>query len=340
MEKYNFLDDYSEGCHPNILKKLSETNHEQHTAYGYDLYSNQAKELIKEKLNNKNSQVYFVTGGTQANQIITAATLRVHEALISSNIGHVAMRETGAIEATGHKVITMPAQNGKLDVDTIQKALDNHYAAPHMVKPKMVYISNATEIGTIYSKIELEKISLFCKEKNLYLFVDGARLGAALCSTKNDLTLEDMAKLTDVFTMGATKNGALLGEAIIINNPKIYDEFDFIIKQKGAMLAKGRVLGIQFLELFKDDLYFKLATRANTLAKKISTALIKKNYKLLDETSTNQIFPILPNELIEKLQTKFDFYVWEKYDEKHSVIRVVTSWATDEEKVNEFISML
>lgn len=340
MEKYSFLDDYSEGCHPNILNKLIETNLIQETAYGFDEYSNNAKELIKEKLNNKDSEIFFVTGGTQANLIITSSILRSHEAIISVDSGHILGREAGALEATGHKIISMKSDNGKLNINKIQLALDNHSFVPHMVKPKLVYISNASEIGTIYKKDELEEISDFCKKNKLYLFLDGARLGSALCSKFNDLTLEDISRLTDVFTMGATKNGALLGEAIIFNNTLLSEDFNINIKQRGALLAKGRTLGIQFLELFKDDLYFELAKKANDTAIRISNAFVNKGYRLLDETQTNQVFLILPNKTITKLEEKFSFYVWDKFDENNSIVRFVTSWSTLDSKVDELISSI
>ena len=340
MHKYSFLDDYSEGCHPNILNKLMQTNLIQQTAYGFDEYSNKAKQLLKNKLNNKESEIFFVTGGTQANLIVISSVLRSHEAIISVDIGHILAREAGAIEATGHKIISVASENGKLDIDKIQIALDENSFIPHMVKPKLVYISNSTEIGTIYTKKELEEISGFCKKNKLYLFLDGARLGAALCSKYNDLRLEDISSLTDAFTLGATKNGALFGEAIIINNPILSESFNINIKQKGALLAKGRTLGIQFLELFKDDLYFELAARANNLALDISDSFVEKGYRLLDKTQTNQIFLILPNSLIKRLQVNFSFYVWEKYDEEHSVVRIVTSWISDEKRIEELINSI
>ena len=340
MQKYNFLDDYSEGCHPNILNKLIETNLIQQNAYGFDEYSNKAKQLIKNKLANKESEIFFVTGGTQANLIIISSILRSHEAIISIDIGHILGREAGAIEATEHKIISVPSLNGKLYINKIQVALDKHDIIPHMVKPKLVYISNASEIGTIYTKKELQEISNFCKKKNLYLFIDGARLAAALSSTYNDLTLNDLSKLCDVFTLGATKNGALFGEAIIINNPTLAEDFNINIKQKGGLLAKGRTLGIQFFELFRDDLYFKLAKRANNLALRISNEFVKKGYKLLDTTQTNQIFLILPNTLIEQLEDNFSFYIWKKYDEKHSIVRIVTSWISNEDKIQELINSI
>jgi threonine aldolase len=340
MNKYSFMDDYSEGCHPNILKALSQTNLVQQSAYGDDDYSIEAKELIREKLNNSNAGIYFVSTGTQANLIIASSVLKSHEAVISAEIGHILGREAGAIEATGHKIISMKTGNGKLSVKDIQSALENHSHVPHMVKPKLVYISNATEIGTIYTRKDLEIISKFCKKNDLYLFLDGARLATALSCEKNDVTLEDLSKLTDVFYIGGTKNGAMIGEAIVINNQALNEDFLFHIKQRGAMLAKGRILGIQFLKLFKKNLYFELAAHANALSKKLSRAIVKKGYTLSVETVTNQIFPVFPNELIERLNEKFTFYVWEKQDKNHSIVRLVTSWATDEKEVDKFIDNL
>lgn len=339
MEKYNFLDDYSEGCHPNILEALSRTNFEQHMTYGLDSYCEQAKQLIHAKLNHADSQLFFVTGGTQANLIVTAACLRSHEAVISASVGHILNREAGAIEATGHKIISMETSSGKLDPEVVQRAVDSHKAVPHMVKPRMVYISNATEIGTIYTKSELEALYACCKRNDLLLFLDGARLGTALCSKYSDLSLEGLANLTDLFTLGATKNGALLGEGIIINNPLLMDGFDIQIKQRGALLAKGKLLGIQFFELFKNDLYFELATHANAMAEKISQGFVGLGHKLLDDTQSNQVFLILPNELIAQLEHSFSFYTWAPHDEHHSVVRMVTSWATPEAKVDSLIAL-
>lgn len=340
MEKYSFMDDYSEGCHPDIIEALSNTNLAQQAGYGNDAYSDEAKLFIQQHLKNDQSTIYFVSGGTLANLIIISATLKSHEAVISVETGHIIRHEAGAIEATGHKVITMPGTNGKLTTTDVQAALDHYAMAPHMVKPRLVYISNATEIGTIYTKSELEALSIFCREKNLYLFMDGARLATALCCEKNDVTLNDLATLTDIFYIGGTKNGALLGEAIVINHSELSTDFLFHIKQRGAMMAKGRLLGIQFLTLFKYDLYFQLATHANAMANMLSKAIVKKGFTLSAKTETNQIFPILPNTLIEKLEDHFAFYVWQKTDDTHSIIRLVTSWATDEEQVKRFIDCL
>lgn len=337
---YNFKNDYSEGAHPSILNKLIETNLIQHLGYGEDNYSIQAKELLKKKINNPDAAIYFVSGGTQTNLLVISTLLQIHEAVISAKTGHIYSHETGAIEATGHRVITVDTNDGKLKPSDIQKTLQEHSLRPHVVKPKMVYISNSTEIGTIYAKSELEQLSEFCKSRNLLLFLDGARLGHALAAENNDLNLSDITRLTDVFYIGGTKNGALLGEAIVFNGPDLAPEFDYVLKQKGALLAKGRLLGIQFLELFKEDLYFDLAVHANRMAMKISRAVKENGYSFLTHSTTNQIFPILPREIIDKLSRKYLFYEWAVIDENKSAIRLITSWTTDESKVDEFITDL
>lgn len=340
MKVYCFKDDYSEGCHPNILKKLAETTFEQHEGYGDDKYCIEASELIREKIGNSSAHIHFVSGGTQANLIVLSAALRSHESVISANTGHINTHEAGAIEATGHKINSVDSPDGKLKVKDVQVVLDEHVTVPHMVKPKMVYISNSTEVGTIYKKREIEELSSFCKEKDLYLFLDGARLGSALSSKDNDLALSDLSKFTDIFYIGGTKNGALLGEAIVIVNEKLKEDFSFHLKQRGALMSKGRVLGIQFLELFKKDLFFDLAKHANSMAMKLVNALKENGYSFLTNSTSNQIFPILPDKLIEKLEKKYGFYVWGKKDDENSVIRLVTSWATKEEIVDEFIKDL
>lgn len=335
---YNFQNDYSEGAHLNILEKLISTNSIQQTGYGEDAYSLEAKELLKQKLNNHQACIYFVSGGTQANLLVISSLLKTHEAVISAKTGHIFVHETGAIEAEGHRVITIDTKNGKLQSAEIKNTLKEYTLRPHVVKPKMVYISNSTEIGTIYSKTELKELYTFCKSQNLILFLDGARLGHALTAKNNDLKFSDLAKYTDVFYIGGTKNGALLGEAIVFNKPSLSSEFDYILKQKGALLAKGRVLGIQFLELFKNDLYFKLAEHANTMAMKISEAIAAKGYSFLTISTTNQIFPILPKMLIKKLNKKYLFYEWKEIDKNNSAVRIITSWATHKNKVEEFIN--
>ncbi len=333
--KISFKNDYSEGCHPRILEALTKTNLNYQNGYGLDDYCAEAAKIIQEKIEKQNSKVFFVSGGTQANLIVISALLRPHESVVSANSGHIFTNEAGAIEATGHKVHAVETANGKLKPIDIQNVLDVHKNVPHQVKQKLVYISNSTEIGTIYTKNELENLSKFCKENNLYLFMDGARLGQALMAETNDLSLKDVAELTDAFYLGGTKNGALIGEAIVINNPDLQVDFGFHIKQKGAMLAKGRLLGIQFLELLKDDLYFDLAKKANQHAMKLKAAFRAKGIQFLADTFTNQLFPILNNQQIEFLAKDFDFYVWKKIDENHSAIRLITSWATEDAAVEK-----
>jgi len=338
--KFSFKNDYSEGCHSNILEALVSSNLDQQAGYGEDQYSLEAKELIKQKINNRDSAVYFVSGGTQANLIVISSVLKPYQCVVSAGTGHILNNETGAIEATGHKIISIPKEDGKLAPEDIIPVLESHRNVPHQVMPKLVYISNSTELGTIYSLKELENLSGFCKENNLYLFMDGARLGHGLTAETSDLTLEDVAALTDIFYLGGTKNGALIGEAIVINHKDLQQDFAFNIKQKGALLAKGRLLGIQFLELMKNDLYFELAKHANQQAMKMKMAMKERGVQFLSETFTNQIFPVLDHDLIEKLSGKFEFYIWKKIDERSSAIRLITSWNTDDKPINEFIEII
>ena len=335
--KYSFKNDYSEGAHPRILEALMKYNFDQQNGYGLDDYCKTAAQFILDKTKNPHSKVHFVSGGTQANLIVISAFLRPHESVVSAETGHIFTNESGAIEATGHKVHGVLTKDGKLRVDDIQKVIDVHQNIPHQVKQKLVYISNSTEVGTIYSKEELRDLYEFCQSKNLYLFMDGARLGHALTAETNDLTLEDIAQNTDAFYLGGTKNGALIGEAIVINNKNLQEEFGFHLKQKGAMLAKGRLLGTQFQELLKDNLYFELADHANQQAMKLKAAFKEIGCEFLSQTFTNQIFPILENDQIERLSQNFDFYVWKKIDDKKSAIRLITSWATSDDIVNTMI---
>ncbi|MCY0968335.1 threonine aldolase family protein [Chryseobacterium wangxinyae] len=338
--KFSFKNDYSEGCHPRILESLLRFNTDQQAGYGEDEYSLLAKNLIKEKTDNQAADIYFVSGGTQANLIVISSVLKPYQCVISASTGHILNNETGAIEATGHKVLSIETEDGKLKPSDIQPILDGHKNIPHQVMPKLVYISNSTELGTIYQKTELESLCKFCRDNNLYLFMDGARLGHAITSEISDLSLKDIAKLTDIFYLGGTKNGALIGEAIVINNQSLQEDFAFNIKQKGALLAKGRLLGIQFLELLKDDLYFDLAKHANQQAMKIKNALSEKGISFLSDTFTNQIFPILSHEIIDKLSDKFEFYIWKNINENSSAIRLITSWNTKDEAVEDFIEII
>lgn len=337
--KYSFKNDYSEGAHPNILNSLIESNLEQQNGYGLDYYCDEAAKLIRDKINNENADIHFVSGGTQANLIIISSILRPYESVICADTGHINVHETGAIEATGHKINTIESTDGKVTIYGIKEILEAH-ADEHMVMPRLVFISNSTELGTIYTKDELIEISNFCKVNNLYLHLDGARIGSALASRENDLTLEDIASLVDVFYIGGTKNGALLGEAIVINNEDLKRNFRYNIKQKGGMLAKGKVLGVQFLELFKEDLFLKLGEHANKMAYIISDELEKRGYEFLAKPVSNQVFPIMRNDLIEKLSKDYAFNIERKIDNDKSAIRLVTSWATKEEAVNEFLNYL
>lgn len=338
--KFSFKNDYSEGAHPQVLQKLLEHNMTQQNGYGLDEYCEKAKQVLRSQCAAPDSEVFFVSGGTLANLLVIGAALKPYESVISAYTGHINTNETGAIENTGHKVHGVLTEDGKLMPSDIQLILDQHTNFPHQVRPKMIYISNSTELGTIYTKSELEALYSFCQSKNMFLFLDGARLGHALTAESSDLTLADIAKLTDAFYVGGTKNGALFGEAIVINNPSISQDFDFHLKQNGALLAKGRVLGLQFLALFESDLYFELARKANQQAMKVKQAFLDLNFELLSNTSTNQIFPILKNKEIEVLAQQFDFYVWTKINEEKSAIRLITSWATPEEEVDRFIEVL
>lgn len=336
---YSFKNDYSEGAHPQILELLLRTNLEQCDGYGEDKYCLEAKRLIKNKLENDNVDIHFISGGTQTNLIAIAAFLRPHQACISANTGHIFANETGAIECTGHKVIAMDSNDGKLRKSHIIDALKKH-TNEHVVKPKLVYISNSTEIGTIYTKSELKELRKVCDENNLILFMDGARLGSALSSQGNDLTFKDITDLTDAFYIGGTKNGALLGEALVIKTESLKEDFRYHLKQRGAMLAKGRLLGIQFVELFKENLFFEIGQYANDLGDILRNGIKECGYSVLVNSPSNQIFPILPNEVIKSLEKKYSFAIWKSIDSNNTCIRLVTSWATNKDKTLEFIKDL
>jgi len=336
---YSFKNDYSEGAHPKILAALMATNLQQQDGYGEDEFSSQAATLIKQKVGRDDIDVHFLSGGTQTNLTAISAFLRPHEAAIAASTGHILVHETGAIEATGHKVISVDSSDGKLTAAQISSVVAGH-GDEHMVKPRLVYLSQPTEVGTIYSRQEMQQISQFCRQNRLLLFVDGARLGSALCAAGNDLGLPALAELTDAFYIGGTKNGALLGEALVICQDSLKEDFRFHMKQKGALLAKGRLIGIQFLTLFTDDLYFTLAAHANRLADRIRQAIDQAGYRYLTDSPSNQIFPVLPNRIIDELLKEYSFYVWEKVDTEHSAIRLVTSWATPETAVDGFLAKL
>lgn len=335
----SFKNDYSEGALPEIMEALVKTNLEQTVGYGMDEYCASAAAKIKKRINRPEAQVHFLVGGTQANQTCISAFLRSHEAVIGVETAHINVHETGAIESTGHKVVAVSGVDGKLTPEGIRGAVEYH-SDEHMVKPKMVYISNSTEIGTIYSQKELEAISACCKELNLYLYLDGARLGSALTAEGNDLNLETIATLTDAFYIGGTKNGALFGEAVVLINPALQNEFRYAIKQHGGMLAKGRLLGIQFDRLFTDDLFFKAGAHANKMAMKLKMGLQECGVTFLADSVTNQQFPIFSKEEIGVLDREFLFEYNGKVEENKHAIRFCTSWATKEEDVEHLIDVV
>lgn len=333
-----FSSDYTEGAHPRILECLAETNLEQTSGYGKDSYCEKAAELIRTACGRVDAAVHFLVGGTQANLTVISAALRPHQGVLSAVSGHINVHESGAVEATGHKVLALPSgADGKITAVQVAAACEAHNkdaAFEHMVQPKMVYISHPTENGMIYTRAELEALRRTCDAYGLYLFLDGARLSYGLAARGADVTLNGLAKLCDVFYIGGTKTGAMFGEAVVITNPHLKEDFRYMMKQKGAMLAKGRMLGIQFYALLKDNLYLDIAREANRLAYEIADTCQALGFPLLTQSPTNQQFPIFPNTLLQKLQKKFVYTPWQPIDERHTAIRLCTSWATKQEQVN------
>lgn len=338
--KYSLLDDYSEGAHPDLLNALRYCNDSQEESYGQDSFSRTARRHIRNCIGSENAGIFFVPSGTSANAISIAACLRPHEAVIAATSAHIVTRETGAVEAGGHKIITVVPENGKLTLPGIQKAVNDNWHFPHMARPRMVYISNATEIGTIYSKRELEAIKELCAAHEMLLFVDGARIGAALTSWANDLTLADMYELTDIFWIGGTKNGALLGEAVVVKDQTLARDFDFFIKQRGCLLAKSRIMGVQFTKLFEHGLFFELARTANLAASTLGKIIIEAGFELFAKVETNQVFAILPASLVQDLQQEFRFYTWDTLEGGRVVVRLLTTWATDLQQLKRFSKMI
>lgn len=334
----SFKNDYSEIAHKNILDLLYKASNEQNNGYGLDEHSIKAKELIKDQIKKENVDIHFLIGGTSCNKIVISHILRPHQAVISVASGHINVHETGAIEATGHKVLTVKGVNGKITKEEIIEVVRTH-TDEHMVMPKMVYISNSTEIGTIYNKNELEEIYSVCKELDLYLYLDGARLGVALTSNENDLTLEDIANLTDIFYIGGTKNGAMIGEALVITNDNLKAYFRYSIKLNGGMLAKGFIVGIQFEALFSNNLFFDLAKNANEKAILLKKGLQELGIKLAFNSPTNQQFLILDDDIVSELKKNYNFEIWEKQKGK-TTIRLVTSFATTSEAVTKLLEDL
>ena len=339
----SFESDYITGAHPLILQRLAETNLEAMSGYGTDPYCESAKEKIRIACGCPQAQVEFLTGGTQTNAVIISTMLKDYEGVVAAATGHISVHEAGAIEYTGHEVLEIAQKDGRIDADTLRAFLDDFYADgnhEHMVFPGMVYISHPTEYGTLYSKKELESISAVCRERQIPLFMDGARLGYGLMSLQTDVTLQDIARLCDVFYIGGTKVGALCGEAVVFTRQNRPAHFVHSIKKRGALLAKGRLLGVQFDTLFTDDLYFAISRHAIDAAEELKAILARCALPLYLESPTNQQFVILENEMLERLKDKAAFSFWEKYDETHTVIRLATCWSTTEEDLRELEAAL
>ena len=339
----HFDQDYAEGAHPKILERLVATNMEQAVGYGYDQYSERARKLIRESVKNDAVDVHFLSAGTQTNLTVIASALRPHQGVIAAESGHIQTLETGAIEAIGHKILLLPTKEGKIQADQVAAICEeywNNEANIHKVQPAMLHLANPTEVGTLYSKKELEELRAVTEKYQLKFFIDGARLGYGLTSEINDVTMKDMAELTDVFYIGGTKIGALLGEAVVIKDPELQRDFRSIMKQKGALLAKGRLLGIQFETLFTENLYFEIAKRAVKQAMRIKEALIEKGVVFKYSNYTNQLFPIMNDEMIHFLSKDFNFLIMDQEDEHHHVIRICTSWGTKEENVDYLIKKI
>lgn len=342
---FHFLNDYSESAHPDIIKAMQDAHLQQHKGYGFDEYSDRVRDLIKSQLDNKDIAVHFGITGTQANLVCIDAMLSPIDGIVACDTGHIAVNEAGAIEATGHKVILAESKQGKLTIEALEKVRVRHSFTPHVVRAKAVYISNTTELGTVYTYEELKALSDYCRSNNMYLFMDGARLGAAIAYTHSNptertLTLADLAELTDIFWFGGTKMGAMFGEILIIPNKDIATDFNIYLKRHGGLMAKGYLLGLQFEVLLQDDKYLQLCLHANAMAKKLSDGLQHCGIELFVPTQSNQVFALLPSDLIAILKTEFDFYEWEQLDNGCTICRFVTSWATPENQVERFIAML
>lgn len=341
--KLAFASDYMEGTHPQILKRLVETNMQHFTGYGMDDISESARDKIRAACEAPDAEVYFLVGGTQANATMIDAALRSYQGVIAANTGHISTHEAGAIELGGHKVLTLPQNNGKISAEQIRGCIEGYWQDDnheHTVMPGLVYLSQPTEYGTLYSLEELTQISAVCHANNVALYVDGARLAYALACPDNDVTLPDLASLCDAFYIGGTKCSALFGEAVVIPRRGFIPHLFTIIKQHGALLAKGWVAGLQFDTLFTDDLYFKVGKNAMDAANRIRKALVEKGYEFAFETPTNQIFIVLDDEKLAALSEKVEMGFWEKLDDNRTVMRIATSWATQKEDVGKLIECL
>ena len=332
-----FHNDYSEGCHEKVLEALTRTNLEQTPGYGTDDYCKEAAELICKACGRDDLRVHFLVGGTQANLTVIAAALRPYQAAVCAVSGHINVHETGAVEATGHKVLGLPSGDGKITAKQVRDLVAAHRdndSFEHENQPKLVYISNPTEYGTLYSLKELEELSAACRDNGLYLFLDGARLGYGLMAKGNDVTLHDLARLCDVFYIGGTKVGALFGEAVVYSNPVLAEDFRYMIKRQGGMLAKGRLLGVQFKALFENNLYFHISAHAIKMADQIRGVFDELGVTYLVPGVTNQIFPVLSDDFLAELGKSFMFTEMERVDESHRCVRFCTSWASTQENVD------
>ena len=335
--------DYGEGAHPRILQKLTETNYVQTPGYGEDAYCEKARALIRGLCGDETVDVHFLVGGTQTNTAVITAALRPWQGVISPHTGHINVHETGAIEAYGHKVLAIPSADGTISAEDIRRLCESHWGDDtheHMVQPAMVYLSCPTENGTLYSQKALTEIRKVCDEFGLLLYVDGARMGYGLMSEDNDLTLPDFVRLCDAFSIGGTKQGFLFGEALVLCNPLLKRDFRSLIKQQGGLLAKGRLLGVQFCAMLEDGLYFTLARQADKIAMRLRRAFEERGYPMLFDSYTNQQYPILPDEVLKQLEKDFAFSYWCRVDEAHSAVRVCTCWATTEGAADALIRAL
>lgn len=343
MNKLYFASDYQEGAHPAILRRLAESNLEKSPGYGTDEYCISARNRIRTACDCPDAEVHFLVGGTQTNLVVIDALLRPYQGVIAADTGHVSVHEAGAIESCGHKVLTLPNSDGKISAVQIRRLLDDFTADAnheHMVMPGMVYLSQPTEFGTLYSLTELAEISGLCRERGLPLYVDGARLAYALACPANDVTLADLARLCDVFYIGGTKCGALMGEAVVIPKAGLIPHFFTMIKQRGALLAKGRLLGIQFDELFTDGLYERIGSAAIEAADRLRRELTAMGYRMCFDSPTNQTFWIVENGMLAELGKQAEYSFWEKYDETHTIIRFAASWATRPEETEALIGIM
>lgn len=338
-----FNSDYTAGAHPKVLERLVETNLEHTVGYGLDQYTTHAKTLIRQEIGCEDAEVMFLVGGTQTNATAIDGILARHEGVLAAESGHIAVHESGAIEASGHKVLTLPHYDGKVRTEDVERFITEFYADetyPHMVAPGMLYISQPTEYGTVYTLNELEALSAVCHKHNIPLYIDGARMGYALAAEGADFTLKDIARLADVFYIGGTKLGTLFGEALVVTNRALLKNLFPLVKQHGALLAKGRLLGVQFAAMFTDDLYYAIGRHAVKQALRIREAFRAKGYEVVIESPTNQQFFRLPNEVIDRLRKEASFDYWGARGETHSIVRFVTSWSTTAEDVDRLITLL